>query len=188
MLRQLNSLLNLVIGIAVFGAAGFFIYTKYGDQIPYLRSKETKVLTSDEQMALVNKILKNTSKDQLINRAANERIEIEMKAKIQQISKETQERLAKEQANMPLNKQIHKDDSLQNMPNSPNEIINSQVNQRIMDQRQAELDLEEYKRQFKENARRGGFEVELDAKGDVIRAIPIREPSGSDMGDSYQND
>lgn len=64
-------------------------------------------------------------------------------------------------------------------PESPSEVIQMELYKQKMQDAANEAYKQEYARQFKENALRNGYEIELDGNLEVISVKPLRQPSSS---------
>lgn len=60
---------------------------------------------------------------------------------------------------------------------SPHDVIQAELFNAQQDQEYSEAYRQEYARQFVENARRGGYKVQLDEDFKVISVTPLRKPS-----------
>lgn len=68
-------------------------------------------------------------------------------------------------------------------PESPAEVIQMEVYRKKMQELADQAYKEEYARQFKENALKDGYEIELNDNLDVISVKPLRQPSSSQPSD-----
>lgn len=68
-------------------------------------------------------------------------------------------------------------------PESPSEVIQMEMYKQKMQEQADEAYRQEYARQFKENALRNGYEIELDQNLEVISVKPLRQPSSSQPSD-----
>lgn len=68
-------------------------------------------------------------------------------------------------------------------PESPAEVIQMEMYKQKMQEQADEAYRQEYARQFKENALRNGYEIELDQNLEVISVKPLRQPSSSQPSD-----
>lgn len=84
----------------------------------------------------------------------------------------------REQANAKdVAKDLGRDDAPQALPNDPMNLVQQQLFQAQATKTYDEAYRKEYARQFIENARRGGYEIQLSDDYRVISVKPIRSPS-----------
>lgn len=76
---------------------------------------------------------------------------------------------------------------IKSLPSNPTDLIHSQLFERQQAQQYNEAYKKEYARQFIENARRGGWEIQLTPDYKIQSVRPIRKPSGS-MGNHKGQD
>lgn len=190
-MKELNKFLNKALVIVVLVILAGFGYVKFQEQQgskKLVTEVKSKGLTADEQDAIVNKHLQQTQTDDLKKRFGNASVEKAALAEIAKIKAEIDFKKQKEAEKLAQEKQVANPEP-ENFYASPAELIRAQDYQREMEKKRQRAELEEYKRQFIENARRGGFEIEVNDNLDVIKATPIREPSGqNDSYDAYQTD
>lgn len=161
--KFLNKIFNylIAIGLIVFG---IFFYLK---QKGYIKPKNDLHLTESSSLdidRMVNQHLQETNqkimRDQIDSTKA-------IDAALQQ-AKKLKERPVPV-LDIPREAQIAKDRPMAPVfPYKPSQKPDSQLQG---------LSKEEYARQFIENARRGGYEIELSDDLEVIRSTPIRKPS-----------
>ncbi len=161
--KSIHKFLNLLIVLALT-IYGVFFYINHSN---FVRLDSTKVQQNDFSSVdvdkVVNKYMKQTTAQMLIDQANSK--------KEQDLALQQSTRLNKSVkpmiSDIPLELQIHKNSNLTALPQIlvPNQ----------------ELDKKEYARQFIENARLGGYHVELADDLSVISVTPIRKPSQIDQ-------
>ena len=187
-MNNLNKFLNYAIGAVVVVIVIGGVYFKRDKIFPKSAEAKKIELTSSDLDDIVNRNLTETSRKKIHDRFVADKALEDSKRAINEIVKANQAKMENEQRKLPVGKQIHRE-APQEIPNSPSEAINSQVYERNTQNKMDELDRKEYIRQYKENALRGGFIVELGPDLEVIRATPVRQPSQQDdSSDSYPSD
>lgn len=167
--KFLNKIFNYLIAVGLI-AFGLFFYLK---DKGYLK-KDLQVMhaSSVDTERIVNRYLQETNRKM-------QRDQVDSKKAIDDALREASKLKTKQspQPVIPREAQIHKDPA--NDPNY-NQLQNSAVSKSLKRQLQNQpqaLDKEEYARQFIENARKGGYHIELSDELEVIRVTPIRKPS-----------
>lgn len=174
-MRKLNSLLNLVIFTLVIILGGGFFYFKYSKEGRQAASKSSE-LSSQELDRIVNKYIKTTNQEALKTKIMAEKFMIETRKKLAEIERQKRLKQDKENAEIPRDRQISKDEETR----SPAEVLQSNLNDKKMQEQQEEYEKQEYARQWILNARKAGYHLELSPDLEVIRYTPIRKPSQQD--------
>lgn len=172
---KINSLLNYLIAAVVMIIAGSFFY--FRDNSSAVTASPPK-LSSHDVDKVVNKYIRETSTDTLRQKILSEQAFREAKKKIAELNRANQLRQQKEIENIPAAKQIWKESDVQ-LPPGP------QVAEQTSDGRMTEQEKREYARQYIENARKGGYAIELNSDLEVIKVTPLRTPSQEN--DSYES-
>lgn len=170
--KFLNKVFNYLIafGLITFGLffylkdKGYFKKRDQALQVSHASSLDTE--------RIVNQYLQETNRKM-------QRDQVDSKKAIEDALREANKLKIKPEPTpmIPRDAQIAKDPA-----NDPNYhlIKRSAVAESLKKQMQNQsqgLDKEEYARQFIENARRGGYHIELSDELEVIRVTPIRQPS-----------
>ncbi len=171
---KLNSLLNLLIAFVVIVIAGGIFYFKAK---PAVDSNGVK-LSTHEVDKVVNKYMQQASVETLRQKLLTDRALEKSRQKIAELNEKNRLRQQKELENIPAEKQIWKESDVQAMaqPQAAPPPAN--------DGEMSEAEKKEYARQYIENARRGGYAIELNDNMEVIKWTPLRKPSQQD--DSYE--
>lgn len=172
-MKGLNSALNFVIlFICVAIGAGYFFVKKESKHI--VTDQQPKL--SNEQMdALVNKHLKKTIQQEQYSKALNQKNFDDLKAKMIEAEKMRRLKQDVENSKIPTEKQIWKESDVdtKNVQQKFGLEQNAHKNSDEMN----EEEKKEYARQWIENARKGGYNLELSPDLQVIKYIPIRKPT-----------
>lgn len=167
-MKTLNSIFNFAIFAIILGYAGFFFYNQNQKKTPEGKIEQSSRNVDD----VVNKYLAQTTeqmarekleKDKALYRALTQPVKI------------NPTQVGPNPEDIPREQQISKDRQM-----TPSEVINAQVYDQQAQAKQEALDKKAYAREFIENARRGGYEIELDSDNKVIKSTPIRKPSQDD--------
>jgi hypothetical protein len=175
--RKLNSILNLLIAFVVIVFAGAFFYLK---EKPPVDSNGVK-LSTIEVDKVVNKYMQQTSVEALRQKILSDRAVEQARKKIVELNEQNRLRQQKELENIPADRQIWKEADVQAMQvpqprPAPQPASNGEM---------TESEKREYARQYIENARRGGYAIELNENMEVIKWTPLRKPSQQD--DSFES-
>jgi hypothetical protein len=159
--KFLHKVFNYLIGAGLVGYGIFFYFHGRSLLRPDPGPVQVTNSSSIDPDKMVNKILQETTakmkRDQyLSNRVVEEALKKPLKLPNQKEMTGTE---------VPREAQIHK----------ANEIDVSSAP--VKPQEQQGLSKEEYARQYIENARRGGYDIELNDQMEVIKSTPIRKPS-----------
>lgn len=180
-MKFLNKIFNYVIAVIIIGYAAFFFYNRAQNNLT--NKSEGKIEEASKNVDdVVNKYLAQTTeimekekfeKDKALYRAMTQPIKI------------NPSQIGPRPEDIPIEQQIAKDIP----PVTPSEVINAQIFDQEAKAKQDEADRKEYRRQFIENARQGGYEIELSEDNKVLKSTPIRKPSqDEDSVDSHESD
>ena len=160
-MKYLNKVFNYLIAFGLI-AFGVFFYLKNKG---YFQKKELQVsqASSLDTDRLVNQHLQETNRKMLRDKA-------DPKQAIEAALRDANKLKEKPE---PSPQSTREATGLAKFQNSQAE---KNLKQQLKNQPQT-LSREEYARQYIENARRDGFEIELSEDLEVIRATPIRQPS-----------
>lgn len=188
-MSKLSDILNYLIMLLVLCIAGAFFYFKtVENQVVTSKPTAAQQLSAQQQDEVVNKYLKETTLSVLQDKIKSERIMAEARIKLAELEKINRDKQQKENEKIPLEKQIWKE-SQTPVADSPAQDINSKVYQKNFQDKMDEAEKKEYARQFIENARQGGYHIELNDDLEVIKVTPIRKPSQyNDSSGSYPSD
>lgn len=168
--------------------AGAFFYLKNNQNPPVEVKSVNEQMSSKQQDEVVNKYLKETTESVLREKIKSERIMAEARIKLAELEKINREKQQKENEKIPLERQIWKESKMP-VVDSPAQDINNKVYNKNFQDIKDEAEKKEYARQFIENARKGGYHIELDNNLEVIKVTPIRKPSQyDDSSESYPSD
>lgn len=170
---KLNTLLDYLIAAVVVIIATSFFYFKDKP----LFSADASHVSSKDMDKVVNKYIHETSTDVLRQKLITDRALVEARKKIAEIEKVSKLKQQKEQESIPAEKQIWKEADMKSVPQP--QVAESS------DGAMSESEKRDYARQYIENARRGGYEIELNKDLEVIKVTPIRKPSQEN--DSYES-
>ena len=171
-MRNLNALLNYLIAAVVILIAGSFFYLKDKAAAP-----SGPKLSSSEVDKVVNKYIRETSTDALRQRLVSEKALIEARKKITELNKLNKIKEQKEIESIPAEKQIWKESEVVQAPERVEAMSTSTSSMTAAEKK-------EYARQYIENARSGGYAIELSEDLEVIKVTPLRKPSQE--SDSYE--
>ena len=163
----LNKLFNYLIaaGLVLYGLYFFLGKETFQRQKDVVQKSD---FSSVDHEKIVNKYLQETSKKMLQDQYNSKRA---VEKAFQQPLK-LNKQIEVSPADIPREQQIHKDQSSESSISS-----NSKINQEIQKEPFDKIDKKEYARQFIENARRGGYHIELSDDLEVIGVTPLRTPS-----------
>lgn len=158
----------------LFSYGAFFFYKKNQNSQAKLNKVQQSDFSSVDVDRVVNKYLQETTTQMLVDRAnARKAEEKELASSTAKLNKAPKPIVAE----APIEQQIYTEKVEKT---SASNDLASKVNDEILNQ---ELDKKEYARQFIENARKGGYHVELANDLSVISVTPIRKPSQIDEVD-----
>lgn len=188
-MKEVNKLLNYLIFLSFVGVAGVYFYFNH---MPFESNVPTKSeLTEADRKKVdqtVNKYLQAASNEAKLNEL---RVQRELQLARQKLEEEKiKQRKAAEMnsADIPIEQQIYKRSTeitpaeasqvqapvAQVVPKKTNE---SSFDQDVDPKSMTPEQKKEYARQYIENARKGGYAIELSADLEVIKVTPIRKPS-----------
>ena len=182
-MKSFEKLLNFLIVLAVMGIGGSFFYFKNKKQ--GAEAVKDKIAHEVEVDKVVNKYMQQTSREQSLDQVKLDRAAFEASKRIMAEREAAKEQDEKKLAAVP--QQIPTDEQMQaqaeKMGNNPN-ARTSQLHPNSA----GELDIKkmtpqgkaEYKKQFVENAKNGGYDIELNDDMEITKATPIRKPSQQD--------
>jgi len=162
--KDFNQVLNYLIFFALAVIVGGVVYTQadFGTNTKKIFSfggeENKKNLPQVEMNQVVNKYLKQASIENLRQEVIAEKTLAETRAQLKRLEEERRRKELKEIANIPLERQVWKSEVSDGDVFLPKPAQNSSE----------ELSPEEYARQFKENARKAGYEIELSSDMQVI--------------------
>lgn len=184
-MKTLNELLNYLIFLSVLALAGSFFYFNDGKKTFFPTSKTNNTNEKDKLVdKVVNKYIQQTNQQNSINQIKLDRALLEARKKILAASELAREKEDLKNQKIPIEKQIISEAELQKQVAANPELLAQPVSTKKSG-REVELDVskmtaeekDEYARQYIENARKGGYQIELSEDLEVIKATPIRKPS-----------
>lgn len=205
-MRNLNQILNYLIGLSLaIIVGGYFYFNQPTSVVP--ENLKTQKLTAEQQRKAdesVNRYMQRAHHEAKFSQfkvereleEARKKVEEDKKAQIileeqrqQEMATQDQIYRAPKQADATSNKSesaFGTPDVNSGQINSASESFPSDVKSMTPEQKR------EYARQYIENARKGGYSIELSDDLEVIRATPIRKPSQQrpppDSIESYPTD
>lgn len=181
--KKLNSFLNfLILALAVVIGGVFFYFKTHKENQLSFKGKSSE-LSAQELDRIVNKYIKTTNQEALKSKIMAEKFMTEARQRLAELDRQKKLKQDKENAEIPKERQIRKDNSLDTV------VVNS-GNSEINDQNaMEEIEKKEYARQWILNARKAGYILELSPELEVIKYTPIRKPSQQDDStESYPSD
>ncbi|MEQ1721828.1 MAG: hypothetical protein ABL930_01540 [Pseudobdellovibrio sp.] len=176
-MNKLSQILNYLIVVLVLAIAGAFFYFKNSEKIAATVTPKTEQdLSVKEQDEVVNKYLQATNQSVLLDKAKADRFLLEARAQIAKQEKANREKQDRENEKIPLEQQIWKEPKVGEL-DSPADIVNSKINEKKFKAQADEIDKKAFAREWIENARKGGYHIELNENLEVIKSVPIRKPS-----------
>lgn len=171
-MKALSSALNFVIVIiCVALGAGYYFLNKEPKNV--VADQQLKL--SNEQMdALVNKHLKKTIQQEQFLKALNQKNLDEFKDRMTEIEKIRRQKQDIENSKIPSEKQIWKESDFETK--NVEQKFDLEQSAKNSDEMSDE-EKKEYARQWIENARKGGYHLELSPDLQVLKYIPIRKPT-----------
>lgn len=162
-MKKLNLFLNIIIGGLIFIFFLSYLNAKY--QLFYNKPKVYKNdLSSIDSEKVINKYLKQTADKIVLDRRETKKILDEaLKKQIQLLSQVPKSK--NQISQLPLEQQISKNTE------------NASFSQIVQNSEMNDFERQEYARQFIENARKGGYHIELSRDLKVISVTPLRLPS-----------
>lgn len=158
-----------------------YTQTDFGSNIKGLFSftdkEDRKGPPTEELNQVVNKYLKQASIENLRQEVIAEKTLAETRRQLKELEEERRRKELKEIENIPLERQVWKSDVSDGDKFIPKPAQSGSE----------ELSPEEYARQFKENARRAGYEIELSSDMQVINYRRIGESTQTISGPSISS-
>lgn len=162
----------MLIAAVVVLIAGSFFYFKDRAAVD---SNGVK-LSTNEVDKVVNKYIQQASTDTLRQKLVADRALEQARKKITELNQANKIRQQKELENIPAEKQIWKEADV--VPAQAPQV--AQPQQPAGEGSMSDAEKREYARQYIENARRGGYAIELNDNLEVIKWTPLRKPSQDD--------
>lgn len=175
-MHKISSFLNILIISLVVAIGGFFFYTKNEKEAQASQQVQVNEMSSQDLDSIVNKHIKETTDDVLRTKIMTEKSMLETRKKLAKLEQQRQIKKDKEDANVPLERQIRKE-SQRESDLTPADIINAKLNSKNQEDSMDAADKKEYARQWIANAREQGYLLELSEDLEVIKYTPIRKPS-----------
>lgn len=176
-MKSLDKLLNYLLIFLVVAIAGSFFYFKKGPSVA--APVKNQSLDVDK---VVNKYLQEANYAKSLEQVKLQKAAFEALQKIQN-DQETR-RLQEEEksvvsAKIPSHQEtLIRAEKLEGDPNLPSKSLASTDSDDSLDfKTMSKEDKEEYKKQFIQSAKAGGYLIELNDKMEVIKSTPIRQPS-----------
>lgn len=187
-MRKLSRFLNFVIIALIFviGVGAFYLKSQPESQIakPIAKSLTKSHLSQQDLDNIVNMHIKKTAFEAQKTKMITEKSAAETQKMLIELERLKKIQEQKEIADIPLDRQIWKND--QNLSLQSSETVLEGENQIS---KMNEEEKKEYARQWKENALKEGYLLELSPDLEVIRFTPIRKPSLlDDSVESYPSD
>lgn len=200
-MKEVNKLLNYLIFLSFVGVgAAYYYFNHMNPEAAAPVKNELSQVDRQKVDQVVNKYLQAASNEAKLNEL---RVQRELQLARQKLEEEKiKQRQAAEMksADIPIEQQIYKR-SLEITPaeSAPVQQATAQIpakksNETSFDQEMDPKSMtpeqkKEYARQYIENARKGGYAIELSADLEVIKVTPIRKPSQqSDVIPTYPAD
>lgn len=182
--KKLSSFLNLLIAVLAIVLVGAFFYLQREkpnvQETVAVAPAPVMDLKAEDQM--VNKYLQRTAQDLERQKMLSERSLKEARARLEELEQRKKNDEQSAAQSVPLERQIWKEPARE----SAQEILDAEISEAQSQVFSGEAEKEEYKRQFIENARRGGYYIELSDDLEVIQAVPIRKPSQEQERDAVE--
>lgn len=175
----------LILGVIVAIAGGVVYFVQQKKQVQSLEEVPTAVKTVNVD-DIVNKHIKETAFNAAKTRMESEKAILEAKNKISELNKLNELKEAKEQAKIPLEKQIWKESNVSQTTEAVAPSVGN--NSDLYDKDPSEMTAAEKKQYAKEwiaNAKAEGYLLELSPNLEVIKYVPIRKPTQQE--DSTKN-
>ena len=172
---KLDSLLNYLIGAVVIIIAASFFYLRGNPEV----HGQGTVLSSKEVDKVVNKYIHEASTEALRQKILTERALVEARKKIAELNKLNKIREQKELESIPAEKQIWKEADVK--PSPEPQMAEARSDSSPMN----DAEKKEFARQYIENAKKGGYAIELSEDLQIIKVTPLRKPSQE--SDSYES-
>ncbi|MGZ3726740.1 MAG: hypothetical protein ACXWQQ_13115 [Pseudobdellovibrio sp.] len=181
-MKTLSDLLNYLIVLSILALAGSFFY--FNDYKKKQSAPTGMSLVERDKMVdqVVNKYIKETTMETSLNKIKIDEALAAARKKIADDREAKRLKDEKEMQNIPIEKQVATEADLQAQAAAmqsqapapqPARQETIELNPKKMTQAQKEA----YAREYIENARKGGYQIELSEDLEVIKATPIRKPS-----------
>lgn len=188
--KSIEKLLNYSIALVVIAIAVSFFLFKSQKQNP--TSTKTK-MSEQEVDKVVNKYLQEALDQNKMNQLRTEKALREARLKVEKDMEIVKRKQDEELARIPAERQIWSESEMAKFGNQTQNVPSAQNQPNTRAAQTEEFDVKsmtpeekkEYARQYIENARRGGYLIELDENMEVIKSTPIRKPTQQD--DSIDN-
>ena len=189
-MKSIEKLLNYSIALVVIAIAVSFFLFKTQKQNSTAKPK----MTNEEVDKVVNKYLQQAVDENKRNQWKTEKALREARLKVEKDMETVKRKQDEELQKIPAERQIWTESEMAKMANQASQENSEEVTlQKTKSSQSEEFDIKsmtpeekkEYARQYIENARRGGYLIELDQNMEVIKSTPIRKPSQQE--DSVDN-
>ncbi len=189
-MKEVNKLLNylIVLSFAVLGGGYFYSTYQSGDSVTPVKSELTQAERQKVDQT-VNKYLQSASNEAKLNELRVQR-ELQIVRQKLEMEKIKQRKAAEmNEADIPMERQIYKrSDEITPaevpyvQPQPVAQVMPKKINENSFDQEVDPKSMtpdqkKEYARQYIENARKGGYAIELTNDLEVIKVTPLRKPS-----------
>lgn len=189
-MKSFEKLLNYSIALVVIAIAVSFFLLKVQKQNPIVTKNK---MSEQEVDKVVNKYLQQALDQNKMNEWKTQKALLEARLKVEKDMEAMKRKQDEEMQKIPAERQIWSEAEMakianqsQNIPNVQNQPKSKLVQIEDFDLKNMSLEeKKEYSRQYIENARRGGYLIELDENMEVIKSTPIRKPTQQD--DSIDN-
>ncbi len=176
---KINKTLNLLIALALVLAGVVFFYLKDSDNINVVKKNTMSQVESKKVDETVNKHLRLTSNQAQLSEQRNIRGLREAEIRLSEEKKKALAKSSEEQSTISADQQIWKKS---NLTEPTYEIVNrvqpKPVENEILKVQDMTPDQKkEYAKQYIDNAKKGGYLIELSDDLEVIKSTPIRKPS-----------
>ncbi len=154
----------------------FYAYNK-NQKVEHLQQSSYAEKQQKDPQDLVNKYLQQAQKDLAIQNA-------DATLRLKKLDQEDPQGLVKKPTEVnpeevPVEQQIWRDADVQHLNKTIDERADLEIEKQKQKQQQKDMYKQEYIRQFKENARRNGYDITVDESTlEVIESKPIRVPQG----------
>jgi hypothetical protein len=188
--KSIEKLLNYSIALVVIAIAVSFFLLKQQKENP----KVTKNKMSEQEVdKVVNKYLQQALDENKVNAWKTQKALIEARLKIEKDMEAMKRKQEEEMQKIPAERQIWSESEMAKVANQSQNVpkVQDQPKRKLLQTEDFDLqsmtpeEKKEYARQYIENARRGGYLIELDDNLEVIKSTPIRKPTQQD--DSIDN-
>ena len=185
LMKALNDLLNYLIAISVIALAASFFYFNDSKKKFYpinhaLNSSEKDKLVDQ----VVNKHIKEANQLNTANQLKMDRALFEARKKVLAADELARQKEDLKNQKIPLERQVVTEAELrrqaEQLPPVEAPVVKSRKSNRSVELDVSKMtpeEKDEYARQYIENARKGGYHIELSEDLEVIKATPIRKPS-----------